>query len=127
MATAKRITKKDNFAALAELVDRAHVEGLVTDAGANQLAGFIKHEVELLEKKHNAKGGNTKRNAAQAAVKSEIVAILTDADAPMRATDIHKAGAGTSVQQVTALVKQLVEGGEVTRTEDKGKAFFSVG
>lgn len=124
--TDKRITKRDNFELLTTVVEKAHAAGLVTDAGKNQLDGFINHEVELLDKRAAAKGGDTKRKAAQLVVKQEIQRILADTDEPMKATAIHIAGAGTSVQQVTALLRQLVEDGTVVRTEEKKVATFSL-
>jgi hypothetical protein len=84
----------------------------------------ILHEVELLDKKSNAKP-NPKRDAAREAVKQEIqMALLSQGS--MRATAIHESGVGSSVQQVTALLRQMVADGIVTREQDKKVVTFTV-
>jgi hypothetical protein len=84
----------------------------------------ILHEISLLDKKSNAKP-NPKLEAAREAVKQEIQMELLSQGA-MRATAIHAAGVGSSVQQVTALLRQMVADGIVTRTQDKKVVTFSI-
>ena len=112
----KKMTKKEMF---------NEILTVLTDA--NQIA-FIKHEIELLDKKAGAKSGKqTATQVANEKLKDDIVEFLEDGVARTIA-DITNGVAtlnGASNQKVSALMKQLVEAGAVIRTEEKRKAFFT--
>jgi ABC-type antimicrobial peptide transport system ATPase subunit len=89
---------------------------------------FIDHELDLLSKKNSAEKKPTAQQTANEAVKTAIVEGME----PHRlytVTEIIKSipeCADMTNQRVSALLRQLVEGGKVKRTEDKRKAYFQV-
>ena len=88
---------------------------------------FIKHEMELLAKKNSAEKKPTAQQVANDGIKSAIVEGMEPAKA-YTITDIIKsvpACAELTNQRVSALMRQLVDAGEVVRTEDKRKAYFT--
>ena len=112
----KKMTKKEMFnQILTHLTDAAEIE-------------FVMHEIELLEKKAGAKSGKpTANQVANEAVKAEIVEFLGGVESATIA-DITAGVAGlegASNQKVSALMKQLVDAGEVVKVYEKRKAFFS--
>jgi len=114
---ANKITKKDMFKAIAE------VEGVASNPA---MVDFINHEIELLEKKASSKKA-TKTQVANEGLKAEILSVLTSEGATV--SDIIKkseALSGLSNQKVSALLKQMVDSGDVTKVTDKKKSFFSL-
>jgi DNA-binding transcriptional regulator GbsR (MarR family) len=93
---------------------------------------FIEHEMELLAKKNAPKDGDKALTPAQKAnedTKRGIVDYLTTTGKRMTITDMIKeipACAGMTNQKVSALVRQLLDALVIVRTEEKGKALFSV-
>jgi len=122
----KKPTKRENFGALLTVVNAAEKNDIITPAGATHLRGFIDHEVELLSKKHSA----TKLTANQVE-NIRLKAVLVDEvlgtgiEQGMSASDIASA-ADVGVQKATALLKMLISDGMVLRSENKGKATFSL-
>ena len=114
------MTKRENYTALRAIV-----------ADNAELVAFIDHEIELLNKK-NAKR-STKPTAKQVAndeIKDTIHDVLVDADAPMMIADIianDPALTGLSTQKVSALLTQMVTSGDVVRTVNKRKPYYSIG
>ena len=89
---------------------------------------FIKHELELLAKKNSAEKKPTAQQTANEAIKGAIVEGM-EQNRLYTVTEIIKeipACADMTNQRVSALLRQLVEGGAVKRTEDKRKAYFSL-
>lgn len=115
MAEIKKLTKKDYFKELKELViDR------------QDLVDFIDHEIELLTKK-GSKSTPTKTQVENEAIKEKIVATLVELDRYATITDIQNANtelADLSNQKVSALLKQLVDTNVVEKMLDKKKAYF---
>ena len=113
---ANKITKKEMFAMIkAQVKDNA------------EMVAFIDHEIELLEKKASNKKA-TKTQEANVGIKSTILAVLEGAK-PMTVTEMQGASAELgelSNQKVSALVRQLVEAGEVVKTIDKKVSRFSL-
>lgn len=107
----KKLTKKEMFAQiLAHTTDPAEKE-------------FILHEIELLEKKSESKG-MTETQKANEKVKAAILAAL---DTKMTISQINKCVPeceGFSTSKTSALVRQLKNDLLVTRTEEKGVAYF---
>ena len=91
------------------------------------LVEFIDHEIGLLAKKNSAEKKPTAQQTANEGIKTAIVNGMEDGKA-YTITDIIKsvpACADLTNQRVSALMRQLVESGEVIRTEDKRKAYFT--
>ena len=113
---ANKITKKEMFTMIkAQVKDNA------------EMVAFIDHEIELLDKKASNKKA-TKTQEANVGIKSTILAVLEGAK-PMTVTEMQGASAELgelSNQKVSALVRQLVEAGEVVRTIEKKVSRFSL-
>jgi DNA-binding HxlR family transcriptional regulator len=119
MAEIKKLTKKDYFKELKEIV---------TEIGRTDLVDFIDHEVELLSKK-SSKVAPTKTQVENEKIKSVIVDTLKALDRPVVITELQSANeelATYSNQKISALLTQLVNANIVTREVDKKKAYFSI-
>lgn len=119
----KRITKKDNFMRLIELVERANVEN------RNDLVDFLNHEIELLNKK-KASGAKTKTQKENEVLIETLYNALVEIGRPVTITELQgeKAEIGTlSNQKISALMKKLVDTKRVNKSIDKKKSYFSVG
>lgn len=87
---------------------------------------FLTHEKELVVKRNARKSTKpTKAQVANVAVKEAITNFLSEATEPLQAKAIGE-GCGISAQKASALLKQLVEGGVVTKEVVKGKSLFSI-
>lgn len=118
----KKMTKKEYFAVLAEVVANSDMEN---KEGA---LAFIAHEVELLEKKF-AKSGQTKTQKENAEILVKIKAELAEVGKAVTITELQAASAEMaqySNQKLSALLKKLVESGEVVKTTEKKKSYFAV-
>ena len=113
---ANKITKKEMFTMIkARVKDNA------------EMVAFIDHEIELLDKKASNKKA-TKTQEANVGIKSTILAVL-EGGKSMTVTEMQGASAELgelSNQKVSALVRQLVEAGEVVKTIDKKVSRFSL-
>ena len=117
MAEIKKLTKKDYFDMLREIVVSMERQDLVD---------FIDHEKELLVRK-GSKSAPTKTQVENEAIKEKIVATLVELDRYATITDIQNANtelADLSNQKVSALLKQLVDTNIVEKMIDKKKAYF---
>jgi len=113
---ANKVTKKEMFEAL---------KGIEAVAENEAMVAFINHEIELLDKKAQNKKA-TKTQEANVGLKAEIKATLS-ADG-MTVSDIQSKSetlSALSNQKVSALLRQLVEAGEVVKVVDKKKSYFS--
>ena len=81
MAEIKKLTKKDYFKELKEIV---------TEIGRTDLVDFIDHEVELLSKK-SSKVAPTKTQVENEKIKEKIVATLVELNKYATITDIQNA------------------------------------
>lgn len=105
-----RVTKNDRYNQLLA----------IDEVGANQeLVEFILHEQDLLSRKSKADGTPTKAQRLNEAVKSDIVGVLAASDEGLRSGEVATV-LNIPVQKSTALLKQLVDAGTVTR-ETVGK------
>lgn len=113
---ANKITKKEMFTMIkAQVKDNA------------EMVAFIDHEIELLDKKASNKKA-TKTQEANVGIKSTILAVL-EGGKSITVTEMQGASAELgelSNQKVSALVRQLVEAGEVVKTIDKKVSRFSL-
>ena len=116
----KKVTKKEMFGRLIEIVEGANVQDVET------IVEFLNHEIELVSKKRN---GQTKVQKANEGLIEVIYNAIAEADEKMTVTEIYekvKSDEITSSQKVSALVKKLVDAGRIVRTKEKKKAYFSV-
>ena len=112
-----KVTKKEMFEMLKGVAGVAENADMVT---------FIDHEIELLNKK-SANKKATKTQEENVGIKAEIMSVLTADGATV--TEIQSKSemlAGLSNQRVSALLRQLVESGEVVKSTDKKKSFFAL-
>ncbi len=111
----KKITKKEMFAQImSHLTDESEIN-------------FIKHEIELLENKASQTRKPTQSQSENLVFKSEIVEFLKN-DGKFSITNLQNSIDSLkdlSNQRVSAILKQLVDSGEVVKTYEKRKAFFS--
>ena len=88
---------------------------------------FVDHEIELLTKKNSAEKKPTAQQTANEGIKTAIVEGM-EPNRLYTVTEIIKSipeYADMTNQRVSALLRQLVEGGKVKRIEDNRKAYFS--
>ena len=129
-----RLTKCDFFNAILSKVDMdatydiSKGDATVKVSGAD-VAGFLNHELELLDRKNTVDKKPTATQLANEGIKADIKAFL----------DAHKgekytvsalmksvpAIADASNQKVSSLVRQMVIDGLAERIEDKRKAYFT--
>lgn len=107
------------------------VKGIVENSNHPQTAELvakIDNELALLAKKNSAEKKPTAQQTANVGIMSAIVEGM-EPNRLYTVTEIIKsipACADLTNQRVSALLRQLVEGGKVKRTEDKRKAYFSL-
>ena len=107
------------------------VKGIVEKSNHPQTAELvakIDNELALLAKKNSAEKKPTAQQPANVGIMSAIVEGM-EPNRLYTVTEIIKsipACADLTNQRVSALLRQLVEGGKVKRTEDKRKAYFSL-
>ena len=117
--TSTKVTKAQKFAML---------RAIPAVANNAMLVEFIDHEVELLNKKNSAEKKPTAQQVANAGIATAIIEGM-EPNRLYTVTEVIKsipACADLTNQRVSALLRQLVEGGKVKRTEDKRKAYFSL-
>ena len=117
-----KMTKKDWFAAIREVVKNSGMDN------TEEALAFIDHEVELLNQK-SAKTTLTKTQKENVGVMALIKDALFEAAKPVTITELMSGNAELSrytPQKISALIKLMKDKGEVVRTEDKKKAYFSL-
>lgn len=115
---ANKITKKE--------VINAMLADVAINGNATYVA-YLENELALIERKA-ANKKSTKTQEENKGIKSVILDTLASIGSGT-ITDIQNANsdlAKLSNQKVSALVRQLVENGEVVKTTDKKKSIFSV-
>jgi hypothetical protein len=120
------VTKIQRFEDIKALLhgNPVQYETTIEDADA-----FIAHEMELLTRKNSADRKETDAQKANAKYRDQIMEYLTMQDSAKTCTEISKgipALSDFNNQKVAALMRQLVEGGRVTKATVKGKSVFSV-
>lgn len=117
-----KMTKKDWFEAIKTVVENSGADR------ADEMVTFINHELELLNNK-SSKTAMTKRQKENVGVIELIKTALFEVAKPVTITELMAASpelAQYTPQKISALMKQLKDKGEVVRTEEKKKAFFSL-
>ena len=113
---ANKKTKREFFGEIKEIVK-----------GNAELVAFIDHELELLDKKTNAK--STKVNTEQVELMDKIVNALNEIGRSVTISELQKENAEMaeySNQKLSAMLKKLVDNKQVTKMVDKKKSYFMV-
>lgn len=115
------MTKKEMFNELITVVEGsayADKEGMID---------FINHEIELLNS-HSSHKTPTKVQKANVGLKETIKSVLAECEEPVTVSGLleNESLSQYSSQKISALLRQLVKDGEVVRTEEKKKAYFSL-
>ena len=124
----KKLTKKQKYNIL--LSHLAEIDFSGEEMNADEAEAFIKHEVELLEKKNVSSTGEkkmTKEQVARAEVANEVLAFLTEDGGKYTCAELIKlipSMADFSNQKAYGVIKTLLADGKVERIEDKRKAYF---
>ena len=113
MDKAKKVTKKEMFGRLIEVVKGANVED------ANAMVEFLNHEIELVSKKRNTQTKTQKANEGLVEVVYNAIAEAGKAVTVTELFEIVKNDEIKSAQKTSALVKKLVDARRVARTEEK--------
>lgn len=100
------------------------VEGVQANA---EMVAFIDHEIELLS--HKGKSENTKKAKEMAENVAIVKSALASVGKPVTVTELIKASSTLSDfsnQKVSAMLKKLVDAGEVKKDTDKKVSTFSL-
>ena len=116
----KKVTKKDRFSRIYTIIEESNASDKV------ELLGFIDHEVELLEKK-SSKVTLTATQKANLEVIEVIKEVLEDKPNSTVSELIkdERLSAYTN-QKISALLKKLIDGGEVVKSTDKKVSRFAL-
>lgn len=109
-------TKKELFKEIREIV-----------ADNAELVAFVDHELELLDKKANSK--SNKVNEEHIQIMEDIKSELKRIGRGVTITELQKESeilADYSNQKLSAMLKKLVDNGEVTKVVDKKKSYFKI-
>ena len=115
-----KITKKDYFRMLADVVAIAGVEN------ETELMAFIDKEIGLLEKKKTV---NTAKKQEIDAFVETVFEALVEIGKPVTVSELQKevpAMAEFSNQKVSAAMKKLKDADRVVKVTEKKKSYFSV-
>ena len=118
----RKPTKRDRFNALLAIPAVAADEALVE---------FIKHEIELLDRKNAAEPKLTKAQVAAASLREAILAemepgTLYTVSEAMKALPSFASDPDMSNQKASRVLNDLVKEGAVVKTTEKRKSYFSV-
>ena len=118
----KKITKKEMFERLIEIVERASIS--VEDT--NMLRDFLDAQIALVAKKSGTK---TKTQIENEKLVEAVYEALVEINEPVTATEmlarIDIEGISSN-QKLSSLLKKLVDCGRVIKTSDKKRSYFSV-
>lgn len=125
----KKITKREMFEKVLEIIKSANLtdESLYTE--------FINHEIELLNKKSTSRKPTAQQEDNKVLIETilsilEIASntdnkLLTIAEIQSKSPTLKEYnGKPITNQRISALLKKLIEGGQVEREEIKRKAYF---
>lgn len=112
------MTKKEMFAEIRNIV-----------ADNEEMVAFIDHEIELLERKSNSPKKPTKTQIENDSFKAEIVAYLTEVDAPKTIKELQAeipSISGLTNQRITHMLTDLVKAETLTKEYVKKTPYYSV-
>ena len=120
--TTKKVTKRERYAQLLAVPAVAENADLVA---------FIQHEVELLDKRNTTERKPTAKQIANATLAEQIVAemeagrLYTVSEA-MKELSCLASDPDMSNQRASRVMNDLVKSGELVKTTDKRKSYFSL-
>ena len=112
------MTKKEMFAEIRNIV-----------ADNEEMVAFIDHEIELLERKSNSPKKPTKTQIENDGFKAEIIAYLTEVDAPKTIKELQAeipSISGLTNQRITHMLTDLVKAEPLTKEYVKKTPYYSV-
>lgn len=115
---ATKMTKKDYFTQLKNVPEVASNKAFVA---------FIDHELDLLTRKNSGERKLTKTQSANVELKDALYADM-EANRAYTVTELTKSApsvCGLTGQKVSALLRQMIKDGRVTRNEVKRIAYFT--
>ena len=118
--TAKKLTKKDRFIMLRDMVEAYN------PAGADDMLVFIDEQIALLDRKRTSKKP-TANQIANMELADTLLSVLSDT--PMTIADIcasHADFKGFTPQKMTSLLRPLIDSGKVEKTMKNKKAHFAL-
>lgn len=117
--TEKKITKREMYNDLLTIPAIAEDETRVA---------FIKHEIELLDRKKSSSGNLTPKQKENEVLKDKILEVIKNIGNPVTITDLMKTEelSEYSLNKLNALVTQLRRDNLVVRTYEKRVARFSL-
>ena len=119
----KKMTKKEMFAMVMEVVEKATVENKA------EMIGFIEHEIELLNKK-SSKSGQTKTQKENELLKEQLLSAFAEMKEPVTISEFQEKSnepvAQLSNQKLSALLNQLVKAEKMVKTVEKKKSYFAL-
>ena len=122
----KKATKKEMFGTMKNILFGIKLD--IPEDTKEDLIKFIDHEIELLNKKASA-SGQTKTQAENEKIKNIIAEELTRITRAVTISELIKESENLgqySNQKLSALLKQMVESGTVTKIVDKKKSLFTI-
>lgn len=91
---------------------------------------FLLHEVELINKRNAYKSDKPSKSQRENVARKEGIAAVMEVGEIYTATDIANLMGGKdngwSAQRASALLKQMVEAGQVVKAEIKRRAYFAL-
>ena len=111
-----KMTQRDYFNEIIALAQSANREDIVE---------FAEGRIAALDKKA-ANKKPTKAQEEGTAIKADILAALTSEGQTVSELLKNESLAGLSNQRVSALLRQLIDTGEVVKTSDKKRSLFSL-
>ena len=121
----KKITKKEMFLQVIALA-----QGEEISVSLDEIMEFARHEIDLLNKKASSKSKKEKANDAENVRLSDLILeVLLDFKGALTISEIMAKNdelGDLSNQKVSALMKKLVDGGQVVKSVNKGRSYFSV-
>lgn len=122
MEKVRKVTKKERFEMIKEIVLNACVENEA------EMIEFIDNEINLLNKKR-ASGAKTATQKENEVLVERLYEVLAEIGRPVTVSELQKENeefGAMSNQKVSALMKKLKDAGRVNKVDDKKKAYFSI-
>ena len=112
----KRITKRDNYEALKEIVEKSNVEN------AEMLVEFINKQIEMIDNKSaKAKEKAAEKRAEGDELRAVIKSVLTNEYQTVDAITAQIEGEDITKAKVVARLTQLVNNGEAVKEQRKSE------
>ena len=112
----KRITKRDNYEALKEIVEKSNVEN------AEMLIEFINKQIEMIDNKSaKAKEKAAEKRAEGDELRAVIKSVLTNEYQTVDAITAQIEGEDITKAKVVARLTQLVNNGEAVKEQGKSE------